>query len=95
MIAVIFFSGFAMKRTLVATVTALLVATAGVKAGPLIMSPADKASAGLAETAQFKKKGKGFKKGFKKKGGGKKGPQCFSICVGKGNSAQQCNGRCR
>ena len=82
-----------MKRTLVATVTALLVATAGVKAGPLIMSPADMASASLAETAQFKKKGKGFKKGFKK--GGKKGPHCFSRCIAKGNPAPMCNGRCR
>ena len=84
-----------MKRTLVATVTALLIATAGVKAGPLMMSPGDKSFANLGETAQFKKKGKGFKKGFKKKGGGKKGPHCFSRCIAKGKSGPECNVRCR
>jgi hypothetical protein len=84
-----------MKRILVATVTALLIATAGVKAGPLIMSPAEKGSASMAETAQFGKKGKGFKKGFKKKGAGKKGPRCYNKCISEGKSGGQCNSRCR
>jgi hypothetical protein len=92
-----------MKRILVATVTALLIATAGVKAGPPIPFFADQATGNLAEAAQFKKKGKGFKRGkgrfkkgaFKKKGGGKKGPHCFSRCVAKGKFGPECNVRCR
>lgn len=89
-----------MKAILVATVTALLLATVAVKAGPLMMSPGDKISASFAENVQFKKKGKGFKKGgfkkgFKQKGGGGKGPQCFNLCVAKGKSGSQCHSRCR
>jgi len=84
-----------MKRILVATVTALLIATAGVKAGPLSLSPVEKVTANLAETAQFGKKGKGFKKGFMKKGGGKKGPRCYNKCISEGKAGGQCNARCR
>lgn len=84
-----------MKRILAATATILFLATAAVKAGPPLMLPGEKASASLAEAAQFKKKGKGFKRGFRKKGGGKRGPHCFSRCVAKGKSGAECNARCR
>lgn len=91
---------FQMKRILAATVTALLVATAGVKAGPPSIFIDNQMTAGLAESAQFKKKGKGFKKGAFKKGGkgklgGQSGPQCFNRCVANGKSGQQCQARCR
>lgn len=63
---------------------------------------ADQVTDNLAEAAQFKKKGKGFKKGngfkksaFKKKAGGKTGPNCFNKCVATGKSGLQCQGRCR
>jgi hypothetical protein len=90
-----------MKRILVATVTILLIATAGVKAGPPMSLFDTPGVTSLAENAQFKKKGKGFKKGpfkkgaFKKKAGGKSGPGCFNKCVATGKPGAQCQGRCR
>lgn len=82
-----------MKSTLAVTATVLLLATVAVKAAPFSGMLGAENSQGL-EAAQFKRKGKGAKKGFKK-GGGKKGPACFSRCVSKGNPAAMCNGRCR
>jgi hypothetical protein len=73
----------------------LLLATAAVKAAPFAGVAGAANSTGYLEGTQFKRKGKGFKKRFKKKGGGKKGPQCFSRCISKGNPAPMCNGRCR
>lgn len=88
-----------MKRILVATVTVVLFATAAVKAAPTMPMFADRNATSLAETAQYRTKGKGkrFKKGFKKglKKGGKKGPHCFSKCAAKGNPGPMCNMRCR
>ena len=96
-----YFMGVSMKRIFAATVTVLLIATAGVKAGPPMNLFDAPGAASVAEDAQFKKKGRGFKKGalkkgaFKKKGGGKSGPGCFNKCVAAGKSGQQCQGRCR
>ena len=82
-----------MKSILAVTATVLLLATVAVKAAPFSGVVGAENATGL-EAAQFKRKGKGAKKGFKK-GGGKKGPQCFSRCIAKGNPAAGCNARCR
>jgi len=83
-----------MKSILAVTAAVLLLATAAVKAAPFSGISGAENSTGRLEAAQFKRKGKGFKKDFKK-GRGKKGPYCFSRCISKGNPAAMCNGRCR
>jgi hypothetical protein len=82
-----------MMNTLAITAAILLLATVAVKAAPF-SGFSGAANTTSVETAQFKRKGKGARRGFKK-GRGKKGPHCFSRCISKGNPAAQCNGRCR
>ncbi len=79
-----------MKSMLAISVTALLFATAAVKASPLLMTMGASSPPNLVDTAQYKKKGKGFKK----KGAKSKGDGCWARCAAKSRMANGCDMRC-
>ncbi len=80
-----------MKRILAATATVLLLATAAVNAGPLSGALGAKYTTDQLETAQFKKKGKGFKKKGAKGG---KGGKCWARCIAKVALVNACQTTC-
>lgn len=86
-----------MQRVLVVVVTLFLFATVAVGAGAAWFPVGTHTASGLTEPAQFKKKGKGFKKkGFAKGGKARgKGPHCFNRCISQGNATGRCSHRCR